>query len=234
MKFTKIFAVLATLLTLVLSVSLPSTDPTESESDGSLRLPTISGEYGGHSFTLTGTFDQVMAELKERYPEVRLPTPDADKPALLERGNALPPLCVPVAGWNWGNAYVGDLNSFTTLLKISNYVMRIPPKCQVIWCNDHASVWICNNHNDILQVHSTIVASRIQYIIDQCQHCLLGKFFCFAGGQVFDGQDNWNLIVKGSANTNAGGMGCPPPGRVKKRSLEIDGSSTKFSLPERY
>ncbi|PMD63036.1 uncharacterized protein K444DRAFT_627881 [Hyaloscypha bicolor E] len=196
MKFTKTFAVLATLLPLVLTVSLPSTDPTESQSDGSLRLPTISDEHGDHSFKLTGTFDHVMAELKEHYPEVHLPTPDADKPALLECGNALPPLCVPVAGWNWGNAYVGGLNSFTTLLNIENYVMRIPPECQVIWCNDHASVWICNNS------------------------------FCFAGGQVFDNQDNWNLIVKGSADTNAGGMGCPPPGRVKKRSLEIDGSST--------
>ena len=30
-----------------------------------------------------------MAELKERYPEVQLPTPDADKSALLERGNAV-------------------------------------------------------------------------------------------------------------------------------------------------
>ena len=30
-----------------------------------------------------------MAELKEHYPEVQLPTPDADKSALLERGNAV-------------------------------------------------------------------------------------------------------------------------------------------------
>ncbi|PMD64196.1 uncharacterized protein K444DRAFT_626073 [Hyaloscypha bicolor E] len=159
---------------------------------------TFRGEVNGHAFEETGTVQEVWATLKARHPEFEL-----DATAVAERkekrDKVLPPLCIPVAGQDWNFAEAAAIDDGINYLKGLKSTLSIAGNtCSRISCSYNSAIHWCNDNNGEVSADSGYLASFAQDLQDHCQHCISSghSFFCVVGGQEFEDDEHYNVIVR--------------------------------------
>ncbi|KAH8764573.1 hypothetical protein BGZ57DRAFT_990518 [Hyaloscypha finlandica] len=192
---TSVFFLITTLITLILSASLP-VDATHSAvafEKYQMQPATFKGEIGNHSYELNGTAEAVRAQLKKIYPEIELKEYDSldlETRAMEKRNKVLPPLCIPVRGWPWIGAIPSVIRDGITYLNNLNTRVDIGAHaCARISCSYSSAIFLCNDNDVTISPASPYLATYAQDLIDLCRS---GKR---AGGQLFD-SDRYNIIMR--------------------------------------
>ncbi|KAN0098402.1 hypothetical protein V8E51_014065 [Hyaloscypha variabilis] len=157
---------------------------------------TFIGYYGEHEYTLNGTVEQVLAQLKELHPEVELKKREVTSRAVLNK--EMPPLCIPIRGWNWVTAYMPDIQAGVVYLDNLNTRINIgPTSCSRISCSWNGAIYLCNDNPYSIQPASPYLASYAQDLINICTTGSDDHYpdYKRTGGQEFD-TDGYNIIVR--------------------------------------
>jgi hypothetical protein len=173
---------------------------------------TFIGSYGGHGFNLNGTVQEVMAQLEEKHPGVHLEKREMmslhvrDKVRFhyssshnsTSHSQIMPPLCIPITGWNWQNTGMEYINAGIYYLTNLNGRLGMPPKsCSRISCSYNSAIYLCNDNDYHIEPASAYIASYAKDLVDLCTTGSFDKFpkYRYTGGQEF-GNDGYNVIVK--------------------------------------
>jgi hypothetical protein len=174
---------------------------------------TFIGSYGDHEYALNGTVEQVLAQLKELHPEVELKKREVTSRAVLNKvclpliplplispnhSQEMPPLCIPIRGWNWATAYMPDIQAGVVYLDNLNTRINIgPTSCSRISCSWNGAIYLCNDNPYSIQPASPYLASYAQDLINICTTGSDDHYpdYKRTGGQEFD-TDGYNIIVR--------------------------------------
>ncbi|PMD59977.1 uncharacterized protein K444DRAFT_663547 [Hyaloscypha bicolor E] len=195
---TNVLFLIATLITLVLSASLPldAAHSAVAFEKYQMQPATFKGEIGDHSYELNGTAETVWAQLKEIYPEIELKEHDSlglETRAMEKRNKILPPLCIPVSGWPWVGATPSAIQDGISYLKNLNTRINIDAHaCSRISCSYSSAIFLCNDNDVTISPASPYLATYAQDLNHLMDLCRSGKK---AGGQLFD-TDRYNIIMR--------------------------------------
>ncbi|KAE9373604.1 hypothetical protein N431DRAFT_535069 [Stipitochalara longipes BDJ] len=157
---------------------------------------TFIGAYGNHEYTLNGTVQEVMAQLKELHPEVVLEKREVIGRAALNK--ILPPLCVPVGNWGWQSTLTGYITDGVTYLnRIGGRLSISAHSCSRISCSYNSAIYLCNDNPGTIDPATVYIASYAQDLINLCSFEDLSPWgdASYTGGQEFD-TDKYNVIVR--------------------------------------
>ncbi|KAE9363258.1 hypothetical protein N431DRAFT_564814 [Stipitochalara longipes BDJ] len=195
MQFSKVVAALAS-VSLTLGATVPLQERVFSDAGITFR-----GEIGGHAFEETGTAQAVWATLKARHPEIEL-TKRSATPAVEKRDKGIPPLCIPISAWpSWNFAEAVAIEDGVDYLIGLDATLTNGPgpgNCGRISCSYNSAIYWCNDNDEDYSVNSAYIATFAQDMLKYCQHCTgtpTGQF-CVVGGQEFEYDDNYNVIVR--------------------------------------
>ncbi|KAN0096044.1 hypothetical protein V8E51_014849 [Hyaloscypha variabilis] len=139
-----------------------------------------------NSDDFVGTPEEIYTKVKARYDSV-VP--------LEKRNQEFPPLCIPVAGWNWQKADVNAAGQCRSQMGNAGRVWINAQSCSRVCCVTGNQVWICNDNNYAINPALPYIQSYVGAIVGYCttSDTVAGPL---AGGQMFD-TDGYNVILRG-------------------------------------
>jgi hypothetical protein len=125
--------------------------------------------HNGQDYILKGTIQQVVAQMDVLHPEfaanltakINAERSLSDRAKLDKRDMELPPYCIPVPGWSWGNAasywILEDGVPYLNGLQYELLAQPGPGWCTQISCNWNSGIYWCNDVSSMIEASQYVV-----------------------------------------------------------------------------
>jgi hypothetical protein len=151
---------------IVALISLATTTPIAAHTPNldNLDPATFKISHNGQDYILKGTIQKVVAQMDALHPgfavnltaKINAEGSLSDRAKLDKRDMNLPPYCIPVPGWFWGNAasywILEDGVPYLKGLQYQQLAQPGPGWCTQISCNWNSGIYWCNDVSPLTKV----------------------------------------------------------------------------------